>query len=171
VAPGDREESTFRFAYQTDVQSLDPHALSETFTLGFLGNVYEGLVAYGPNLEVMPALAESWETKNPTTWVFKLRRGVTFHNGNRFTADDVVFTWERALGEGSDMKLWAGKMKNVRKVDDHTVEVDTEAPNPILPRDFIFLYMMDKEWAEANGAAAYSNADLKATPLAGSLTG
>lgn len=77
LAPATASAETFRFAYQTDVQSLDPHALSETFTLGFLGNVYEGLVAYGPNLEVMPALAESWETKNPTTWVFKLRRGVS----------------------------------------------------------------------------------------------
>lgn len=152
TTPMPSKAETFRFAYQSDVQSLDPHALSETFTLGFLGNVYEGLVAYGPNLEVVPALAESWENTGPTTWVFNLRQGVTFHNGNAFTADDVIFTWERALGEGSDMKLWAGKIANITKIDDHTVEIETPSANPILPREFVFLYMMDKDWSEANNA-------------------
>jgi len=143
---------TFTWAFQGDVQSLDPHTLNETFTLGYLGNVYEPLAAYDSELQLVPALAESWENTSPTTWVFNLRRDVTFHNGNPFTADDVIFSFERALTEGSDVKGFASKAKEINKIDDHTIEIVTPAPNPILPRELVFLYMMDKEWAEANGA-------------------
>ena len=83
---GPASAKTFRYAFQGDAQSLDPHGLNETFSLGYLGNVYEGLTAYSANLELVPALAESWRTTSPTTWVFKLRKGVKFHNGNDFTA-------------------------------------------------------------------------------------
>ncbi|MEO0992763.1 MAG: ABC transporter substrate-binding protein, partial [Pseudomonadota bacterium] len=143
---------TFKWAFQGDVQSLDPHGLNETFTLGYLGNVYEGLTRYDSELQLQPGLAESWENTAPNTWIFKLRQGVTFHNGNPFTADDVIFSWQRSLTEGSDMKAYGAKIAEATKIDDHTVEITTPNPNPILPRDLQFLYMMDKEWAEENGA-------------------
>ncbi|MEM9147755.1 MAG: ABC transporter substrate-binding protein [Pseudomonadota bacterium] len=143
---------TFKWAFQGDVQSLDPHGLNETFTLGYLGNVYEGLTTYDSELQLKPALAESWENTAPTTWIFNLRKGVKFHNGNDLTADDVIFTWQRSLTEGSDMKGYGSKIAEATKIDDHTVEITTPNPNPILPRDLQFLYIMDKEWAEENGA-------------------
>src|SRR6266487_2564001 len=68
--------ATFRFAFQGDLKSLDPYSLNETFTLGVLGNVYEGLTKRGPNLEIIPGLAERWETLEPTRWRFYLRKGV-----------------------------------------------------------------------------------------------
>jgi len=86
------EAKTLRWAFQGDAQSLDPHSLNETFTLGLLGNVYEGLIRRGPELQILPALAERWEIVEPTRWRFHLRKGVKFHNGNPFTADDVLFT-------------------------------------------------------------------------------
>jgi peptide/nickel transport system substrate-binding protein len=146
------DAKTFRYAFQGDAQSLDPHGLNETFTLGYLGNVYEGLAVYGPNLELIPALAESWETTSPTSWVFKLRKGVKFHNGNDFTADDVVFSWQRTLTEGSDQKVRGSLIKSMTKVDDYTIEAETTRPTPTLVRELVFLYIMDKEWAEANNA-------------------
>ena len=88
---------TFKFAFQGSLKSLDPYSLNETFTLGFLGNVYEGLVRRDPDLKIQPALAESWEVLEPTKWRFHLRKGVKFHNGNDFTADDVVFSAERVI--------------------------------------------------------------------------
>jgi peptide/nickel transport system substrate-binding protein len=151
------DAKTFRWAFQGDAQSLDPHGLNEGFTLGFLGNVYEGLTAYGPDLELVPALAESWETLSPTSWLFKLRRNVRFHDGNEFTADDVIFSWKRAASEGSDMKGYAAKVAEIRKLDDHTIEIETPSPNPILPRELAFLYMMDKEWSETNGTTVATN--------------
>lgn len=143
---------TFKWAFQGDVQSLDPHGLNETFTLGYLGNVYEPLVGYDSDLALVPMLAESYENFEPTKWRFNLRQGVTFHNGNAFDAADVVFTWQRSLTEGSDLKSFGNKIASIEVVNDHEIVVTTPAPNPILPQELVFLYMMDKEWAEANGA-------------------
>jgi len=152
------QAKTFKWAFQGDIQSLDPYTLNETFTLGFLGNVYEGLTAYDKDFNVVPSLAVSWENTSPTKWVFKLREGVKFHNGNVFNADDVVFSWKRSLSDGSDMKSYGTKISNIVIVDDYTIELETPVPNPILPRTLTFYYMMDKEWSEANNASKSSNA-------------
>ncbi len=143
---------TFKFAFQGDAQSLDPHGLNETFTLSLLGNVYEGLTRYDGDLGLIPGLATSWENISPTVLRFNLRKGVKFHNGNSFNADDVVFTWQRMSAEGSDQKARAGLISGVTKIDDYTVEVTTPVPTPTLTREMVFMYIMDKEWAEKNNA-------------------
>ena len=93
-----------RFAFQADANSMDPYNVNESFTLGFQGNIYEGLIARGPDLEIEPSLATEWAVLEPTRWRFKLRQGVRFHDGRAFTADDVVFSAERVQKEGSDLK-------------------------------------------------------------------
>jgi len=145
---------TFKFAFQGDAQSLDPHGLNETFTLGMLGNVYEGLTRYDGELQLVPGLATSWETTSSTMWRFKLRQGVKFHNGNAFNADDVIFTWQRMLSEGSDQKGRAALIKNIIRIDDFTIDVETPVPTPTLTREMVFMYVMDKEWAEENNATS-----------------
>ena len=152
LTAGQADAKTFKWAYQGDVQSLDPQGLQETFTLGFLGNVYDSLTHYDSNLKLEPGLATKWENTDPTHWKFELRQGVKFHNGDPFTADDVIFTWKRSLTPGSDSKGVGAKIANIEKVDDHTIIITTPTPNPILPRDLPFYYMMDKKWAEENGA-------------------
>ena len=87
---------TFHWSYQGDASSMDPMALNETFTLGFQGNIYETLAGYDGELKLTPLLAESWENPEPTKWIF-CRKGVKFHDGSPFTADDVIFTWKRSL--------------------------------------------------------------------------
>ena len=151
------EAKTFKWAFQGDVQSLDPYGLNETFTLGFLGNIYESLTTYDKDLNLVPGLAKSWENIEPTKWIFKLRQGVKFHDGGDFTADDVIMSWQRSLTEGSDMKGYGSKIQAITKLDDHTIEIETPGPNPILPRELVFLYMMDKEWAEAHNTTAATN--------------
>jgi peptide/nickel transport system substrate-binding protein len=148
---------TFHWSYQGDVNSLDPMSLNETFTLGFQNSFYEPLVTYDENLKLVPALATSWENPEPTKWIFHLRKGVKFHSGEPFTADDVVFSWKRSLTPGSDMKGYGGLATDVKKIDDYTVEVDTAKPNPILPRDWVYLYIMSKSWAEKHNATQASN--------------
>jgi peptide/nickel transport system substrate-binding protein len=103
-------------------------------------------------LEILPALAERWEIVEPTRWRFYLRKGVKFHNGNDFTADDVVFSAERVSAEGSDLKSRLTADTKVLKVDDYTVDFVTESPNPIIHVEWGTWYLMDKEWAEANNA-------------------
>ena len=148
---------TLHWAYQGDATSLDPMALNETFTLGFQGNIYETLAGYDGDLKLVPVLAESWENPEPTKWIFKLRKGVKFHDGSTFTADDVIFSWKRSLTPGSDMKGYGAKASEVRKIDDYTVEVITPTPNPILPREWSFLFMMSKSWAEKNNTTEATN--------------
>jgi peptide/nickel transport system substrate-binding protein len=90
-------------------------------------------VGRGKDLALAPALATSWKQTSPNVWRFELRKGVTFHDGTPFTADDVVFTLARVAGEGSDMKSNVNDIKEVRKINDHVIEIETKAPFPILP--------------------------------------
>ena len=141
-----------RFAFQGDADSMDPHTLNETFTLGFLGNIYEGLIRRGPDLTIEPALAVRWEIVAPDRWRFHLRRGVKFHEGEDFTADDVLFSADRVRAKGSDLTTRLAGVKEVVKIDDHTVEFVTEAPNPILHVEWGSWGMMSKSWSEKHNA-------------------
>src|SRR5213078_3010239 len=117
LAAAGADAKTFRYAYRIDPASLDPHALAETFTLSWLGQIYEPLVGRGRNLELVPALATKWEQPNPTTWRFHLRPNVKFHGGESFSADDVIFSVTRAKAEGSDMAYTVNSVKDVKKID------------------------------------------------------
>ncbi|MBC6405790.1 MAG: ABC transporter substrate-binding protein [Rhodospirillales bacterium] len=152
LGAADVRAETLRFAFQGPLNSLDPYTLNETFTLGLLGNVYEGLTRRGANLEILPALAERWEVAGPNRWRFYLRQGVTFQNGNDFTAEDVVFSATRVRDEGSDLKSRLPADVKVEAVDDYTVDFVTEGPNPILYYEWDTWYIMDKDWAEQHGA-------------------
>lgn len=110
-------------------------------------------------MEIEPALAESWQTTSPTVWRFKLRRNVKFHNGEAMTADDVIFSWQRVQSPGSISKLNLGDVKDVRKVDAFTVDIETKAPFPLLANELLNLTIMSKAWCEANNAKEAS--DLK----------
>lgn len=145
---------TLRYAFQGELKGLDPYTLNETFTLGALGNVYEGLIRRGPNLEIMPGLAERWETPEPTRWRFYLRKGVKFHSGADFNADDVLFSADRVRATGSDLRNRIPADAKFVKVDDHTIDVVLTTPNPILHFEWDTWYIMDKEWAESNGSGA-----------------
>ena len=144
--------SLLRVATQGDALSMDPHSLAEAVQLSFTGNIFEPLVTRDQNLKLMPALATEWKLAVPTVWRFTLRQGVKFHDGTPFTADDVVFSIQRAQGNGSDMRTQVSSIKQVRKVDARTVELHTHAPNPILPDLITTVYMMSEKWAKANGA-------------------
>ncbi|MCH2164454.1 MAG: ABC transporter substrate-binding protein [Marinovum sp.] len=144
----------FKFAVTTDPQTMDPHAVNSAPVLGFLNNVYEGLVRRGKDMSIEPSLAASWEPiGNGEGWRFNLRRGVTFHDGAEFNADDVIFSYERASHEAADVRSWFAPVSSVVKVDDFTVDIMTSAPNPIFPDSIANWMMMDSGWAEANGAA------------------
>ena len=109
---------------------MDPHSLNESLQLSFTGNVYEPLVGRDKDMALVPALATKWTQTSPTVWRFELRKGVKFHDGTPFTADDVVFSFKRAAGDGSDMKGYTSPIKEVRKVDDFTVEIETSCAVP-----------------------------------------
>jgi len=144
---------TFRWASATDPQTLDPHAVSSAPVLGFLNNVYEGLVRRDRDMQVEPALATSWEALDDKGWRFTLREGVTFHDGAELTADDVLFSYERAASEESDVRSWFAPISEVVVVDDYTIDFLTTAPNPIFPDSIANFMIMDRDWTEDNEAA------------------
>lgn len=146
------QAQTVRIANQGDSLSMDPHSLNESLQLSVTGNVYEGLVGRNKDLSLAPLLATSWKQTSPTVWRFELRKGVQFHDGSPFTADDVLFSFERTQVEGSDMKSYTNDVKEVRKVNDHVVEIETKAPFPILPDVISLVYIMSKKWSETNQA-------------------
>ncbi|WP_315838678.1 ABC transporter substrate-binding protein [Bradyrhizobium prioriisuperbiae] len=153
-AAGSASAQTLRYANQGDLKSLDPYTLNETTTHAHIGHIYEGLVARDKTLQIIPALAESWETPEPTRWRFHLRKGVKFHNGEDFTADDVVFSADRVRAPGSNMQTRIPAGTKVVKVDDYTVDFVLTTPNPILTSSWDVWYIMSKKWAEANNAIA-----------------
>ncbi len=146
--------ATFRFADQGDAISMDPYALNESLQLSLMGNVYEPLAGRGKQLELIPILATSWKQTAPTVWRFTLRKDVKFHDGTPFTADDVIFSYERAKSDGSDMKTYVAPIKEIRKIDDLTVDMVTTEPFPILPDTLSVWYIMSKSWCEKNNATA-----------------
>ncbi|MDB5817570.1 MAG: transporter substrate-binding protein [Rhizobacter sp.] len=149
---GASNAATLKVANQGDSVSMDPHSLSESLQLSFTANIYEPLVQRGKKLELEPALATKWTQTSPTVWRFDLRKNVTFHDGTPFTADDVLFSLKRASGEGSDMPSYTSSIKEVRKIDSHTVEIETKTPFPILPDMLFRVAIMSKKWCEDNKA-------------------
>jgi peptide/nickel transport system substrate-binding protein len=151
----------FTWAASADLLSLDPYSTNNTFTNSFMNNIYEAMVRFNEAMEIEPALAESWQNTSPTVWRFKLRRNVKFHNGENFTADDVVFSWQRIQTPGSLSRLNLGNVKDVRKVDAFTVDVETKGVFPLLLNELLNLTVMSKAWSEANNAREASDLQQK----------
>ncbi|WP_248309862.1 ABC transporter substrate-binding protein [Bosea sp. WAO] len=152
---GTAQAQTLRYANQGELKSLDPYTVNETTTNAHIGHPYEGLTARGKDLKIEPALAEKWEVSDDgLKWRLFLRKGVKFHGGEDFTADDVIFSAERVRAQGSNFTTRIPTSAKFVKVDDHTVDVVLTAPNPILNAQWDTWYIMSKKWAEANNAVA-----------------
>ncbi len=139
---------TLRFASAFDPQTMDPHALALLYQTRVVTQVYEGLVNRDKSYRLEPSLATSWEMVNATTWRFKLRQGVRFHDGAPFSAEDAVFSIERALDKASQRKNQMLGISGARKVDAQTVDVVTSQPDAVLPDKLFLVAMMSKPWAE-----------------------
>ncbi|WP_292292272.1 ABC transporter substrate-binding protein [Marivita sp.] len=143
---------TLKWARAGDALTLDPHAQNEGVTIAVMHQMMEPLILRAPDGNLQAALATEWSVSpdNPEVWNFKLREGVTFHDGADFTAEDVVFSFERALSEESDMKGIISSVASVEAVNDYEVNIITNGPNPILPATLPNIFVIDKGWAEVN---------------------
>src|SRR5881628_1736444 len=143
--------TSLRIASGFDPQTMDPHALALLYQTRVVTQIYESLVNYNEKFELEGSLAVSWQALNPTTWRFKLRPGVVFHDGPPFTADDAVFSLERAMAPPSQRSFQLMGVKAARKLDDLTLELTLEAPDAVLPEKLWPLAMMSKAWCIKHG--------------------
>ena len=151
--------NTIKWSMQGDSLTLDPHAQNEGPTTMVSRQIYEALVTRGLDMSIGPQLATDWKATNPTTWVFNLRKDVTFHNGDKMTSEDVVFSLLRAQQRTSDFKEYISTITSVKALDDYTVEIQTKEPNPILLNQLSNIFVMSKKWATENFAVVPQNWD------------
>ncbi|BAS27272.1 peptide ABC transporter substrate-binding protein [Limnochorda pilosa] len=130
-----------------DAVTMDPMNFRHRQTETILRNVYDGLVTRTPDMRVVPELAESWEQPDDTTWIFHLRRGVTFHDGTPFTAEDAAYSINRIVRDGamggqtSPRKGLLGQVTGAEVVDEYTLKIETDGPWPAL-LSFLPFHMM-----------------------------
>ena len=142
-----------RWASVGGALTADPHAYDDIQTTAQLRQVYEPLVGFDSNLDLVPQLAVAWRLVDPTTWEFELRPNVRFHDGTPFTAADVVFSFARAKTELP--AGFAGRIESiaeVRAVDEHTVRIKTKFPDPQLWDKVRTIAIVSERWATAHDA-------------------
>jgi peptide/nickel transport system substrate-binding protein len=152
VFSGTAGAATLKLAMDADPVSLDPHVQLSGGMLQYSHMVFDPLVRWAKDGSFEPRLATSWEMVNPTTTRFHLREGVTFHSGNPFTADDVVFTLER-LKKSDDFKGLFEYFTGAKAVDKYTVDLITKEPYGLVMAMATYIFPMDK--------AFYSGTDPK----------
>jgi peptide/nickel transport system substrate-binding protein len=166
-----KEEKVLIVALDGAILTLDPAMHRDRRTETVVRNMFDGLVTRTTDMEVVPELAESWDIVSPTEYVFNLRRGVTFHNGDPFNADDVVFTFERILTEGaisgqsSPRKGLLGPLAKVEKIDDYKVKFTLNNPWPVFLKMLPHQQIVPKKYIEQNGDAYFAENPIGTGPF------
>ncbi len=139
--------------------SIDPHYHNLGPNNAIARHIFESLVDTNENQQLGPGLAVSWKPINDTTWEFKLRQGVKFHDGTPFTADDVLFTFERAPNVEASPSSFAlyTKGKTLKKIDDYTIHIMTEKPYPLMPNDVSTIYIISKKHGQGAKTGDYNS--------------
>ncbi|MDR7856718.1 glutathione ABC transporter substrate-binding protein [Tissierella sp.] len=122
-----KAKDTLVIAQGADAPTLDPHGTNDQPASRVSKQIYNTLVFATEEMELVPALAETWESIDPLTWEFKLAEGVKFHNGEEFKASDVKFTFERMLNSEQVAHI-LGPVTEIQVVDDYTVRIITSEP-------------------------------------------
>jgi peptide/nickel transport system substrate-binding protein len=142
--------ASLRIASAFDPQTMDPHSLALQYHTRVIFSIYESLVGRDQAYRLVPVLATEWAQTDPLTWRFRLRPGVHFHDGSAFTAEDAVFSFERALAPPSQRQFVLKGVRRVRMVDPLTIVFDLSAPDASLPQKLVLVAMMSKRWAQAH---------------------
>ena len=164
-------KDTIVVGLSSSVISLDPanHRTRNSETV--IRNMFDGLVTRGPDMKIVPEIAESWEWLDDTTCEFKIRKGITFHNGEALTAEDVEFTFNRIIkeggmdGESSPRKGLLGPLESVEMVDDYTVLFKLSDPWPVLLKMLPHQQIVPKDYLETVGTEEFRKHPIGAGPF------
>ncbi len=143
------QAQTLTIGVRAGPESIDPHFTATGTHAEALKHVFDTLTWSGDGLEIEPRLAESWKAIDATTWEFKLRKGVKFHDGSDFTAEDVKFSIERipVVTGPNPLTIYVRRVQATEIVDPHTIRIKTDGPAPNLPNDFIRLFIVSHKAA------------------------
>jgi len=145
------QAKTFKWTSSSDIATWDIHSQNNALQNGIHAAVYETLVYYNSRtFKIEPVLATSWNLVSPNQLRVTLRGGVKFHDGSPFSADDAVFSIQRAMAKTSNFTPYIQGIDRVVKVNDSTIDIFTKGPNPVLLNQMTELRMMSKAWAEKN---------------------
>ena len=142
---------TLRIATAFDPQTMDPHGLALLYHSRVSTQVYEALVNRDAQFKLEPSLATAWQMTGPMTWRFKLRSGVVFHDGTPFSADDAVFSIQRAQGPTSQRSFTLKGINAVKAIDPLTLEFSLDAPDAVLPEKLLQVAMVSRAWCVLHG--------------------
>ncbi len=148
AAPASADE--LRIAVAADVTSMDPHFFNLFPNNNIAEHIFDKLVQMDPDSKMIPGIATSWKTIDPTTWEFKLRKGVKFHDGSELTAEDVKFTIDRVPNVPNSPGPFTAYTKQITAieiVDPYTIRFKTAAPHPLMPNDMSTIYIVSKKIA------------------------
>ena len=152
---------TLRWATRGDVLSMDPYAFNEGLTNNINEHIYDRLVQRDRQQRIVPGLATGWTVLNDTTFRFILRRDAKFHDGSSVTVDDVVFSIERSQQPTSPHAVLTRRLGKAIAIDDHTIELRLEAPNPILLEHLLSVFVMSRAWCLVHDVERVPNSKSK----------
>ena len=153
------------------IVTLDPGNYRDRDTETVIRNIFDALVTRTWDGNVVPEIAESWEIPDPTTYVFKIREGIKFHNGEPLDADDVVFTFERVInengigGQTSPRQGLLGPLSSVTKIDQYTVQFNLESPFPVLLQALCHFQIVPKDYVTEVGDQVFAEKPVGAGPF------
>lgn len=137
------QDGTLRIGVSQETSSLYPNWMVVTSTQQIASHIFEPLLSMDADNIPRPALAESWTAVDDVTWEFKLRQGVTFHDGSPFTADNVIATFDHSKtidGSGAPAGAYV-RDRTYEKVDDYTIRISAGKPYPLLPAEMTVVYI------------------------------
>ena len=155
----------------TTIISLDPANHRSRASETVIRNMFDGLVTRGPDMKIVPEIAESWKWLDDTICEFKIRKGITFHNGEALTAEDVEFTFNRITkeggmdGESSPRKGLLGPLESVEMVDDYTIIFKLSEPWPVLLKMLPHQQIVPKDYLEEVGTKEFRKHPIGAGPF------
>jgi peptide/nickel transport system substrate-binding protein len=142
---------TLRIASAFDPQTMDPHGLALLYHSRVAFQIHDSLLNRDAAFKLEPALATRWQMTAPTSWRFWLRSGVRFHDGSTFTADDAIFSIQRAQGPTSQRAFSLKGITGLQKVDALTLDIQLDAPDAVLPEKLLLVAMMSQAWCQKHG--------------------
>ena len=153
------DADTIVMALELDQDTMDPHMHFQRVGILMNINMYDSLLHKTTKLEYEPSLATEWQALDDTTWEFKLRQGVKFHNGDPFSAEDVKFSFDRVLDPNTKSPQYGNirAIKEVKIIDPHTVHLITDKPFPLLLERVVFFPIIPKKHFEKVGAQAFAD--------------